>query len=304
MKMTISSPLDDFRSVREALLIFGLTERESNIYLSLVVNGESKASELAKELGMHRLDVYNALKSLQGKEMIDTILSKPMVYKPAPLEDVLQEMKRKHNEKISRTASALANLEEASRRMNQLSGKHRGEKRTNTDRIQILSGRKAIKKKWQALVGHARKELLMVAPESGATQTLLIGSVSTIHDKVSSGLNIKVFTPVTSFNSEKIGKIRRYVRHLSTSVSAGLCISDRDKALIVIEQPESALAYQDAKTAIMTDSRSIVEMLSTLFFVGWDTSPLFDEAVDSMKHGIYYPQTVTGEDQTHDAFRR
>jgi sugar-specific transcriptional regulator TrmB len=279
--------------MREALVLFGLTDRESNIYLSLLINGDSKASELARELGMHRLDVYNALKSLQSKDMVDSILSKPMMYKATPLDSVLVELKRKHREDISRTVAALANLEDATRRISQLSGRHQGEKRTSADKIQILSGNKAIKKKWGMLVAHARKEILIVATESGTTQTLFLGSVDTIYGKIKSGINVKVFTPVTSFNADRIGKIRRYVRHLSTSASAGLCISDRDKALMVIDQPEGVFSNSDAKTALMTDSKSIVEMLSTLFFVGWDTSPLFDEALETVNRGFHLPSRIS-----------
>lgn len=283
--MTFASVQDDHRSLREALVHFGLTEREAAIYLSLVVNGDSKASELAKELGIHRLDIYNALKSLQGKEMVESILSKPMVYRASPLERVVSVIKERQREEQKQAASMVSNLEGATRKIVQLSGTKRSDHDVQSDKIQILSGKKAIKKKWSTMIKHSRKEILIVATERGATQTLLLGSIGTIHSKIRLGLNARIFTPINHFNSARIEKIRKEVRHLATSVSAGLCIIDRSRALIVVEQTENALGNPEPKAAIMTDSKSIVEMLSTLFFVGWDTSPLFNEVVDSIESG-------------------
>ena len=77
------------------------------------------------------------------------------------------------------------------------------------------------------MVRHARKEILIVATERGATQSLLLGSIGTIHGKIRNGLSARIFTPINHFNSARIERIREEVRHLATSVSAGLCITDR-----------------------------------------------------------------------------
>ncbi len=293
--MTLASAKDDHRSLREALVHFGLTEREATIYLSLVVNGDSKASELAKELGIHRLDIYNALKSLQGKEMVESILSKPMVYRASPIERVVDQIKEKQQEEERQAENMIENLEIASRRIVQLSGTKRSDHNIHSDRIQILSGKKAIKKRWSTMIKHSRKEILIVATERGATQSLLLSSIGTIHGKIRSGLNARIFTPINHLNSARIERIRKEVRHLATSVSAGLCIVDRSRALIVVEQTENALGDPEPKAAIMTDSKSIVEMLSTLFFVGWDTSPLFNEVVETIESGKPLVQTPASD---------
>jgi sugar-specific transcriptional regulator TrmB len=293
--MTFAALQDDHRSLREALVHFGLTEREASIYLSLVVNGDSKASELAKELGIHRLDIYNALKSLQAKEMVESILSKPMVYRASPLERVVVAIKKKQKDELRQAAGMISNLENASRRIVQLSGTKRSDHASHSDKIQILSGKKAIKKRWSTMIRHSRKEVLIVATERGATQTLLLSSIGTIHGKIRSGMNVRIFTPINHFNSSRIERIRSQVRHLATSVSAGLCIADRSRALIVVEQSDNPLGDPEPKAAIMTDSRSIVEMLSTLFFVGWDTSPLFNEVVTSIESGRPLTQTSAGD---------
>jgi HTH-type transcriptional regulator, sugar sensing transcriptional regulator len=286
---------DDHRSLHEALVHFGLTEREASIYLSLVVNGDSKASELAKELGIHRLDIYNALKSLQAKEMVESILSKPMVYRAASLERVVLSIKKRQKEELRQAGNMITSLENASKKIVQLSGTKRSDNQNQTDKIQILSGKKAIKKRWSTMIRHSRKEILIVATERGATQTLMLSSIGAIHSKIRNGLNVRIFTPINHFNWSRIERIRKEVRHLATSVSAGLCIADRSRALIVVEHSENALGDPEPKAAIMTDSKSIVEMLSTLFFVGWDTSPLFNEVVDTIRSGRPLVQTSAGD---------
>jgi sugar-specific transcriptional regulator TrmB len=83
---------NEFERLREAFLRFGLSGKETEVYLALVIRGRMKASDLSRELRMHRLDVYNALKSLQAKEVVEASLSKPMTFKASPLNNVIESL--------------------------------------------------------------------------------------------------------------------------------------------------------------------------------------------------------------------
>lgn len=80
--------------MKEDLTFFDISERESSIYFALLANGESKAGKLASSLGLHRLDVYHDLKSMQSKNLVEATISKPMKFRAIPLEVVVQNLKR------------------------------------------------------------------------------------------------------------------------------------------------------------------------------------------------------------------
>src|SRR4051794_32987813 len=53
--------------LRAALLSFGLSEKESDVYLALLELGRSKVSEIARKAGMNRTTAYDILDSLTSK---------------------------------------------------------------------------------------------------------------------------------------------------------------------------------------------------------------------------------------------
>ncbi|MGI0081305.1 MAG: hypothetical protein ACRECH_16985, partial [Nitrososphaerales archaeon] len=117
--------------------------------------------------------------------------------------------------------------------------------------------------------------------DRGVVHSLLSRTFETLQSKLKEGLNVKVFTPITESNVKQVEGIRRGARHLTTSASAGLCIVDGARALIVTEPSlRSFPSTGREETAILTNSKSIVETLRTLFFVGWDTSPAFEDVIE------------------------
>ncbi len=267
-----------YGSISEALMLFGLSEREARVYLKLAASGQMRASELAKELRMHRLDTYHALKSLEAKEIVEATLSRPMRFEALPLEDVIEIIKYKDREEARKKSSAYIELEEASKRLGEILNKKDSSENRNSDRIQILGGRRTIYEKWSKIISFAESEILIVATDRGVVHSLLSRTFDTLQRKLKEGLNVKVFTPITESNVKQIEGIRRGARHLTTSASAGLCIVDGSKALIVTEPSTQAFPSSGREeTAILTNSKSIVQTLRTLFFVGWDTSPIFED---------------------------
>jgi sugar-specific transcriptional regulator TrmB len=265
-------------SMTQALQLFGLSEREAKVYLKLASSGQMRASELAKELRMHRLDTYHALKNLETKEMVEATLSRPMRFEALPLEEVIEIIKFKDREEARKKSDAYIQLEEASKKLAEISDKKSASENRNSDRIQILSGRRTINEKWLKIISFAEREILIVATDKGVVHSLLSRTFETLQRKLREGLNVKVFTPITQLNVKQIEGIRKGARHLTTSASAGLCIVDGNKALIVTEPSTTSFpSTEREESAILTNSRSIVQTLRTLFFVGWDTSPIFED---------------------------
>ena len=64
----------------ELLIIAGLEKKEAEIVCLLNQNQNRKASYLAKELKLSRLDAYNTLSKLQEKGIVSATADRPMKF--------------------------------------------------------------------------------------------------------------------------------------------------------------------------------------------------------------------------------
>lgn len=76
-------------TIRKALRNFGLTEKETNIYVFLAKHGATKGGEITKQTKMDKALVYRALKSLQAKGFAESTLEFPARYTAVPFENVI-----------------------------------------------------------------------------------------------------------------------------------------------------------------------------------------------------------------------
>lgn len=289
--MTKSNESDDFfknyslpaeyKEIHDSLALFGLGEKEIAVYLTLMVRGIMKATDVSKDLGMHRLDVYNALKTLQSKEFVTATLSRPMSFEAAPFEKILEIIKVKFEEEAKIRTASISKLQAIGRSIIDHQSREHAEEHSY-ENLLVLSGRRSISERWTRLIESATREIIIVATSKGISQMLLIQSLDIIYDKARSGLKVRIFTPVSRENAEHLKMIAKEVRHLVTSGSGGVCVVDESKAMMIVESPPAQSdSFRGARmdNAIVTNSTSMAAMLRTLFFVGWDTSPTLEEEV-------------------------
>ena len=76
----------------ELLLEAGLTEREVRSIMVLGSNPKMKASELAKELDMTRLDAYNSLSRLQEMGIVTATADRPMQFSSLRVDEAVHHI--------------------------------------------------------------------------------------------------------------------------------------------------------------------------------------------------------------------
>ncbi len=82
--------------MKEDLLKMGLTKNEVSVYLSLLYIGETAVGEIIKDLKFHRQVIYNALDSLENKNMvIKTIKNSVNNYKIADPAMIVENIEKK-----------------------------------------------------------------------------------------------------------------------------------------------------------------------------------------------------------------
>ncbi|MFO7968401.1 MAG: helix-turn-helix domain-containing protein [Archaeoglobaceae archaeon] len=96
----------------EALKDFGLSDYESKVLLTLLAKGELSAAEIATYSGVPRTSVYEVVKSLTSKGVVEEAGGKPMKFKSIRSEDLMTLFSRRLKENVDYLKKELPAIEE------------------------------------------------------------------------------------------------------------------------------------------------------------------------------------------------
>ncbi|KUJ94550.1 MAG: hypothetical protein XD40_0323 [Archaeoglobus fulgidus] len=94
----------------EVLKRLGFRDYEARVYATLATRGEATASEIHRVSGVPRNKVYEVLRSLEDRGMIETIKSSPAVFRAIDPESVLEEYKE---QLVSAVDTAIRSIRES-----------------------------------------------------------------------------------------------------------------------------------------------------------------------------------------------
>jgi len=75
---------------QKLLTQYGLTDRESLVYLSLLANGRQSAGEIAKAVQIRRMEAYRIIKKLADSGVVIAAPGNPVKYTGEPIEQVVE----------------------------------------------------------------------------------------------------------------------------------------------------------------------------------------------------------------------
>ncbi len=96
----------------EALRSFGLSEYEAKVLLALIAKGELTAKEVAEYSGIPRTSVYDVIKSLMNKGLVEAY-GKPMKFRALNSEDLMRIFSKKVEENLRYLREELPAIEKA-----------------------------------------------------------------------------------------------------------------------------------------------------------------------------------------------
>jgi CheY-like chemotaxis protein/predicted transcriptional regulator len=82
---------------------YGLTEVQAKVYYNLVTLGETSSSKIAKQLDVHRSEVYRVLRELAERGLVTEKKGKrPILYTPTSPEESLKTLLQQQENKLAR----------------------------------------------------------------------------------------------------------------------------------------------------------------------------------------------------------
>jgi len=97
----------------QKLLYAGLSERESRVYLTLLMSGELTTQALSDEINVNRTTVYHILESLTELDLITSSENEAKIlYKAAPPDNIIKLLKKESESLISKISQIEDSLPE------------------------------------------------------------------------------------------------------------------------------------------------------------------------------------------------
>lgn len=244
----------------EALLKFGLTERETKVYLSLLESGEALASEIAEKASIPRTLAYDILEGLLKKGIASYVIkSNKKYFSVIGPEALLQLLKEQEKEKEELLVKALPEL---------LSIKNK--KTEEKAKVDVYEGKEGVKTIFNDVLKEGKEFLCFGS--TGISPKILPYELTHFHkERIKRGILWKAI-----YNNDKAGRMRgkeasgwRYtqVRYMEkTSPTTTYCYAD--KVAIIIWVKESLLAVMIKDKAIAGSFKEFFEQL-------WKTAKRF-----------------------------
>ncbi len=168
--------MDDVEGAVESLKNLGLSEYESKVFIALQKLGRGTAREIYDLADVPRSQVYGAAESLEDRGLVEVSQSKPMEYRPVPIEEAMDKLEnryqlyRENAEKYLEEAQSNQEIEEEER-----------------EDIWTIRGSESIENRTIELIDQANDRILLGITDS---RLLTDAIVDALMDKHSEGVEV------------------------------------------------------------------------------------------------------------------
>jgi sugar-specific transcriptional regulator TrmB len=136
----------------ESLKTMGLTEYEAKVYSALVLFDRTRVKQIYEYLNIPKPSVYQSLKKLSEKGLVQVVNAKPAIYRATSPEVAIKHMSEIYESAEKKALSALEEL------------KIKSVQKEKPDVIWTLFGEENVEHSLEDLIGKAEKSLKLVLP--------------------------------------------------------------------------------------------------------------------------------------------
>jgi sugar-specific transcriptional regulator TrmB len=287
--------------IKKILKDFGLTEKESEVYIFLSKHGVLKCGEIAKGMKRHKAQIYRILKILQSKGLIETTLETPTRFSPVPFEKVLDlSIKAKHDEAalMEKTRQEVVAIWKNIRQAGLES---------SLQKFFVLEGTQKIYSKFAQLLKNAQSEVSAIIsfPDLMRADNFGILDNALLHP-LRSKLQFRFLTEMSSQNIDAVKTLLKNTRKagfnfkvrnpdLGLQLSPRMVIRDNDEMLFFITKKDQTVATPD-ETCLWTNCKELVHSFSSIFNDLWQKSTEIQLKISEFETGKPTPQTYAISD--------
>ena len=241
--------------LEEQLKKFGLSEKEAKSYISLLVLGESTASDLAKESGVNRSSAYVVLEALQKKGLVKGSEGEGVqIFKAAPpekLSQIAEENLKRHAD----IAETLRNI------LPDLKGVHKDQK--HRPKVKIYEGAEAIRQLFEDLLESDVKEMRVASAVKNISKILPANyMVSFVRRRLKKGIKMYGIHP-----DDGIAKILGAISKLGDDAPVLIPKEEYNFPvdIAIFDNKVGLMSSEDGGYSIEIESSEIAEAIKNIF---------------------------------------
>ncbi|MDG6965010.1 MAG: hypothetical protein JRM83_08520 [Nitrososphaerota archaeon] len=249
----------------ELLGVYGLNEREAQTFIFLAKNGSCGAGELAKAVGIRRMEAYRLLKRLLDRGIVVSTAGKPIKYQAESLEGVISLLTEEQKGYVRRMEEARQELSSLWKQM------PRAPRESFEQRFRIIQGREQIYNSVAKMVELASASLDLVFTKNDLVQAHVLGIVDELVEACRRGVKVTMVAPIDPATLEAAEAIAKSVelRHSEDAPRSRLVVADGAQTLVSLVLDDTRGLKNDRDIAIWTDSRDYGETMEGLYRVSF-----------------------------------
>jgi sugar-specific transcriptional regulator TrmB len=278
-------------TVEKALQNFGLTRKETQIYIYLAKHGVQKGVEIAERTKTAKAVVYRILKILHRKGVVESTLESPVRFKAVPFETLLDlKIKDKHEEahQIERAKKDL---------IADWSKINNGKSESPIEKFVVIEGNRKIYNKIYQMVKQTKNQLFIIATVSGIMRSDRYGITNEIiTHPLKNKISFRLLTDVTSGNSNSIRFIKRKLEasaslrgrspELGFKPFPRMVIRDQEEILFFITPNTKLMGSKKEDTCLCTNCKSMIEAFCSVFENLWQNSVDLSQNIKELEKGV------------------
>ena len=251
--------------IKSALMEYGLSDNETKVYLNLATRGESKASEVAEAISLHRTEVYRILHVLEKRGIVIETFETPLKFTAVPVDRAVEQLVEAQRMK----ANLLEKKKSELIRLWSLMPKPLIEE-NKKEGFQMLDGESQVMLKAKEMLGKAESEAKIFAPDDILAMLYNNDFLADL-EQHSFNVNVSLLTE-NSLKSrlicERLGWATQ--THCTGEIEGLPCfmVTDRTTLLMVYRKKGEEKGQRCKKTKVVglwTNCNALVDSMVTLF---------------------------------------
>ena len=277
-------------SIEAALKSFGLTEKETEIYIFIAKHGVVKGGEISKGTRTPKAVVYRVLKILQRKGFVESTLEFPSRFTAVPFEKVLEiQIRAKHEEAIS-IETAKKDL------LNDWTKISEGKIDSQAEKFVVIEGTQKIFAKIFQMVKDTKNNLSAVSSVTGLLRADRFGVFEAVYDHpLNSNAQFRLLTDLAGVSSKTATLLKKRLRpalnlrsrnpELGLKLFPSMVIRDDEEVVFFISDPKRQAPLDEMQVCFHTNCTAIIQAFSAVFEDLWAYSSDIADKIDEITTG-------------------
>ena len=267
---------------QKLLTQYGLSERESLVYLSLLANGPQSAGEIAKAVEIRRMEAYRIIKRLADSGVVVAAPGNPVKYTGEPIEQVVAMMMDRQMKKLEEMEKGRAEVVSIGKTLAPRAGRAAQEYS-----FRMVQGREQIYSQTLRAAAAAKDSLEMVLTRNDLLQLHLLGLADVLRDAKKRGVKARIIGVCDNQTAEAVESVMRNceLRHSDDFSKSRMVLGDRRNVLVSLVLDDVVGRKNEKDIAIWTNSADYAGTMVPMFDKAFSGSADARERLRELKSG-------------------